>query len=314
MRNAADRRELSLQLGGSKKSAPQPGANVRKQARVRHLCGSKPMYVLNHTEPEVWVSTMLQLKDKLILTHSRSRVFTARQAASALTRWPTLFANVTLHSSLSCTLLSHCGWRAIFSNKQTNPKQPMVVFSFLFSALAWSLHPDCKMWRNFNIVYASMKSTLFWRLRQKQSFLPWPVCGRRFPFNCPTTSLLAVLLPDFLRTSQLYSQLPGLGTNTSCSFSFCVEIDRSVWGTLQISLEKSSHPLPLYQAHILFSHLSHGHKWDISVFSCSFFSHPFFFFFFFCSFIFRVFITCPPNCNFCLKHVASVIFVSFNPH
>lgn len=66
----------------------------------------KPMYVLNHTEPEVWISMMLQPKDKLILTQGRSLSF---QATSALTRLPTLFANVTLHLSLSWTLLSHCG-------------------------------------------------------------------------------------------------------------------------------------------------------------------------------------------------------------
>lgn len=35
----------------------------------------KPMYVLNHTEPEVWISMMLQPKDKLILTQGRSGVF-----------------------------------------------------------------------------------------------------------------------------------------------------------------------------------------------------------------------------------------------
>lgn len=35
----------------------------------------KPTYVLNHTEPEVWISMVLQPKDELILTQGRSHVF-----------------------------------------------------------------------------------------------------------------------------------------------------------------------------------------------------------------------------------------------
>lgn len=98
-----------------------------------------------------------------------------------------LFANVTLwlpaQSSLSFTLRSYCGQPSWATTYAKNPG----VYVLLFSPTGIKSAPRLPNVEKFYIVYASVKSTLFWSLWRKRSFLQLPLCGRQFPFKCSTT-------------------------------------------------------------------------------------------------------------------------------
>lgn len=132
-------------IGFLVKNALEMGANIRKQ----HVCSTcwVPCVDQSSIRAELyWNSEVLVLmihepKAKLILTHSSALVCVCmhaciwphtRQAASDLSWWPTLLANVTLwlpaQSSLSFTLHSYCGqpsWATTYAKTQ--------VFMFYYS-------------------------------------------------------------------------------------------------------------------------------------------------------------------------------------
>lgn len=147
MRNARRQHRIkSLRvIGFLVKNALETGANIRKQC-VCNTCwvscvDQSSIRAELYWNSEVWVSMIHQPKARLILTHSSALVCVCmhacicprtRQAVSDLTRWPSLFANVTLwlpaQSSLSFSLHHFCGqpsWVTTYAKTQ--------VFMFYYS-------------------------------------------------------------------------------------------------------------------------------------------------------------------------------------